>query len=164
MYFYVLIALVVGIDQWVKYYIRAHMTMGDTVAVWPGVLNLTYIGNEGAAFSILAGQQWFFVLCTIAVIIAVAYFRRKGVMKGNRLLETGVALLVGGAIGNAIDRVTLHFVTDFFELKFVHFAIFNVADIAVNLAVVFMVLHVILGERKAKQARPQEEEDGIKHP
>lgn len=157
MYFYVLIALVIGIDQWVKYYIRAHMTMGDSLAVWPGVLNLTYIGNQGAAFSIMEGQQWFFILSTIAVVIVVAYFRKKGSMQGSRLLETGVALLVGGAIGNAIDRVVYHWVTDFFDLQFVRFAIFNVADIAINVAVVLMVIHVIIGERKSKQPKQQEE-------
>lgn len=155
MYFYILIAIVIGVDQWVKYYIRAHMTMGDTMPLWPGVVNLFYLKNPGAAFGILEGQQWFFILSTLAVIAAVIYYRRKGELQGRRLLEIGVALLVGGAIGNAIDRVVFHRVTDFFDLQFVNFAIFNVADVAINIGVALMALHVIIESFKAKPAKQQ---------
>lgn len=150
MYFYVLIALVVGIDQWVKYYIRSHMEVGQSVPLIDGLINLTYHRNAGAAFSMLEGQQWFFILSSLLVLVAVIYYRRKGELKNRPLMEFGVALLVAGAIGNMIDRIAFGRVTDFFDLQFVRFAIFNVADVAINVAVVLMVLSILLEMFKTK--------------
>ena len=144
MLFYVLIALVVGIDQWVKYYVRTSLQIGESVPLINGLINLTSHRNPGAAFGILAGQTWFFLLSTIVVLLAVLYDRRKGELKGRPLLETGVALLVGGAIGNATDRVVHGVVTDFFDLQFVHYAIFNVADVAINVGVALMALSILI--------------------
>ena len=153
MLFYVLIALVVGIDQWVKYYVRASMEIGESVPLIDGLMNLTSHRNPGAAFGILEGQTWFFLLSVLVVIGAVIYYRAKGELKGRPMLELGVALLVGGAIGNAIDRMLFGVVTDFFDLQFVHFAIFNVADVAINVGVGLMALSMLLDwARVGKQA------------
>jgi len=160
MLFYILIALVVAIDQWVKYYIRINMEIAESVPLWEGVINLTSHRNPGAAFGILEGQQWFFLLSTLLVVVGVLYFRAKGELNGRPLMETGVALLVGGAIGNAIDRMMYGVVTDFFDLQFVQFAIFNVADVAINVAVGLMGLSVLLDwlrERKLTQQQGQGE-------
>ena len=144
MFFYILIALVVVVDQWVKYYIRTHMSMGESIPLIDGVINLSYTRNPGAAFGILEGHTWFFILSTLVVLAAVIYYRIRGDLKGRPLMEMGVALLVGGAIGNAIDRVMHGLVTDFFEFQFVHFAIFNVADVAINIGVGLMALSILL--------------------
>ncbi|TCP52409.1 signal peptidase II [Tumebacillus sp. BK434] len=144
MLFYLLIALVVVLDQVMKYYIRTNMQVTESVPLWEGVINLTSHRNTGAAFGIMEGQQWFFILSVVAVIVGVIYFRAKGEFKGRPLMETGVALLVGGAIGNAIDRVVFGAVTDFFDLQFTKFAIFNIADIAINLGVGLMILSMLL--------------------
>jgi signal peptidase II len=151
MLFYILVAAVVAIDQWVKYYIRASMEIGESVPLLEGVINLTSHRNPGAAFGILEGQQWFFLLSTLAVVIGVLYFRAKGEFKGRLLMEIGVALLIGGAIGNAIDRMLFGVVTDFFDLQWVRFAIFNVADVAINLGVGLMGVAVLLDSLKQKK-------------
>lgn len=156
MYFYILIALVVGIDQWVKYYVRTHLEIGQSVTLIDGVLNLSSHRNAGAAFSILEGQQWFFILSSLLVVAAVIFYRRKGDLKRGSLMEFGVALLVGGAIGNMIDRMVFGVVTDFFDLQFVRFAIFNVADVAINVAVGLMVLSILIETFKPKTQKAVE--------
>jgi signal peptidase II len=157
MYFYGLIALVIGLDQWMKYYVRTHLDLYESVPLWPGVINLTSHRNTGAAFGILAGQQWFFILSTVLVVLGVLYYRYKGELKGRPLMSTGLALLVGGAIGNGIDRAVSGKVTDFFDLQFVHYAIFNIADVAINVAVALMALSVLLEMFRTKKAIKQEE-------
>lgn len=151
MLFYLLIALVVVLDQVMKYYIRTNMEVTESVPLWEGVINLTSHRNTGAAFGILEGQQWFFILSVVAVIVGVIYFRSKGEFKGRPLMETGVALLVGGAIGNAIDRVVFGAVTDFFDLQFMSFAIFNIADVAINIGVGLMILSMLVEWAKASK-------------
>jgi signal peptidase II len=158
MLFYLLIALVVILDQVMKYYIRVNMEVTESVPLWEGVINLTSHRNPGAAFGILEGQQWFFILSTVAVIIGVIYFRAKGELKGRPLMETGLALLVGGAVGNAIDRVMFGVVTDFFDLQFVKFAIFNIADVAINIGVGLMILSMLLEWLQGKRNVNREEE------
>ncbi|HEU4963736.1 MAG TPA: signal peptidase II [Bacilli bacterium] len=151
MYFYVVIALVIGLDQWVKYYIRTHMEIGQSVPLWEGVINLTSHRNPGAAFGILEGQQWFFLLSTLVVVAAVIFYRARGDVRKGSLMDWGLALLVAGAIGNAIDRATMGVVTDFFDLQFVDFAIFNVADVAINVAVGLMILSMLFDWGKVKK-------------
>jgi len=148
MLFYIWMAVVIAIDQWSKYRIRATMEVGDSVPVLDRVLNLTFIYNKGAAFSILQGQTWFFLLAVLAVLAGVLYARHRGSFKGKPMMEIGAAVLLGGAIGNAIDRVAFGQVTDFFEFKFVHFAIFNVADVAVDAGAVLIGLSLLLSSRK----------------
>ncbi|ASS77220.1 signal peptidase II [Tumebacillus algifaecis] len=156
--FYLLIALVVVLDQVMKYYIRANMDVTESVPLWEGVINLTSHRNPGAAFGILEGQQWFFILSTAAVVVGVIYFRAKGELKGRPLMEIGLALLMGGAIGNAIDRVLFGVVTDFFDLQFVSFAIFNIADVAINIGVGLMILSMLIEWLQTRKSVSREEE------
>jgi len=143
MFFYLLIALVVAIDQWVKYYVRTGFEIGESRPLIEGVLNMTSHRNQGAAFGILEGQIWFFLVSAVLVLAGVLYFRAKGELKGRPLMEAGAALLVGGAIGNAIDRAVFGEVTDFFDVQFMNYAIFNVADVAINVAVGLMALSLL---------------------
>ncbi|MFD2171496.1 signal peptidase II [Tumebacillus lipolyticus] len=151
MLFYLLIALVVALDQVMKYYIRLNMEVAQSIPLLDGLINLTSHRNQGAAFGILEGQQWFFILSTLVVIVGAIYFRAKGELKGRPVREISLALLLGGAIGNAIDRVLFGEVTDFFDLQFVDFAIFNIADVAINIGVGLLVLSMLaewIQERK----------------
>jgi len=156
MFFYLLIALVVGIDQWVKYYVRTHFDIGESVPLWDGILNMTSHRNQGAAFGILEGQIWFFLLSTVLVVVGVLYFRAKGELKGHPLMEVGAALLLGGALGNAVDRVWFGEVTDFFDVQFMNYAIFNVADVAINVAIGCMALSLFLDWRKTRKQKSAE--------
>jgi signal peptidase II len=150
--FYGWILVTIVIDQWVKYYVRTSMEIGESVPLIEHVVNLTSHRNYGAAFGILQGQTWFFLMTTVIVLVAVFYYRRRGEFQGRPLLETGVALLAGGAIGNAIDRAVFGNVTDFFDLQFMNYAIFNVADVAINVGVGLMLLSFVLDALRQKRA------------
>lgn len=137
--------LVVMIDQAVKYYVRMVMELGESIPVIPGIWHWTYIENHGAAFGILAHQQWFFLL-TVLVLFALFFFFRERIPQKPRYFPVAVGLLLGGALGNAIDRFFFGGVTDFIDFRV--WPIFNVADIAICIAVTMMMWFFWRKDRK----------------
>ncbi len=146
----IVILVLVVLDQLVKYLVKTGIPLGETVPFLPGVLRLTHIHNTGAAFSMLegGGARWFFVILTIAFVIAALWilFRKK---LRHPLGTWSLVMLTAGAIGNLIDRVLFGYVVDMFEVQFMHFAIFNVADIFVVVGgILFCVYYLFLHDRK----------------
>ena len=155
MLFYWTMLIVTAIDQGSKAMIRSRMEVGETITVWDPFLHFTYYENTGAAFSSFEGYgQWFVV---IAVLLAggVIYYRRKGMLRGV-LMELGTGFLVGGALGNAIDRVVFGKVTDFIEVRSGH-GIMNLADMAINVGVVLMLIESFrAGRSRRPSSRPSQ--------
>lgn len=132
----VLIAfLVVVLDQLSKYLIRDMMILHESIPVIPGFLNITYILNKGAAFGILENQRWIFL--AIAVILIVMYLLFGKRLPKHPLVRDGVGLLLGGAIGNALDRFLQGAVTDFVDFHV--WPVFNVADIGIVVGVCLLL-------------------------
>ena len=127
-------AAVVLLDQLSKLAARDLLVPGEPVTLIPGVMDLSLIYNTGAAFSLGEGAGPLFVLVAVAMCVAGVYVAWRRVDVPLPLLLT-FACVVGGGIGNAIDRVALGAVTDFFKTTFMDFAIFNVADIFVTCGV-----------------------------
>lgn len=128
---------VVIVDQWTKWLAFKQLAPGDSVNVFPGV-NLGHTENEGIAFGVFAGRPWIvFSLMAIALATLVWFYVRHRNRPG---LWLATGLLLGGAIGNAIDRISLGYVRDFIELP--HFPSFNVADVAITFGVIVLVLTV----------------------
>lgn len=127
-------AAVVALDQLSKAVARSALVPGEPVTLIPGVMDLSLIYNTGAAFSMGEGAGPFFVLVALAMCAAGAYVAWARADVPLPLL-LAVACVVGGGVGNAIDRVALGAVTDFFKTTFMDFAIFNVADIFVTCGV-----------------------------
>ena len=127
-------AAVVVLDQASKAAVRATLVPGEAVTLIPGVMDLSLIYNTGAAFSLGEGAGMLFVAIAAAMCAGGVYVAWRRTDVPLPLLLT-VAAVVGGGIGNAIDRVALGAVTDFFKTTFVDFAIFNVADIFVTCGV-----------------------------
>lgn len=152
--FYSVAILVIIIDQLSKYWVRAHFQVGDTVEIWEGVLHFTHIQNSGAAFGLFEGYGRLFVPVAILVAALCIHMLRKGELKGT-IVEVGAALFVGGAIGNAIDRVLFNQVTDFIHFQFRE-GILNIADYALSfgLTMIFIDL-IILDAIKKKKAAVQ---------
>ncbi|MCL1975474.1 MAG: signal peptidase II [Firmicutes bacterium] len=123
--FWICFALVVLCDQGIKYVIGANMQLGQSLPLIKGLVDITYVLNKGAAFSILQGQRWIFIITTLAVLVAILWFMRS-VSKNDKLLRAALALFCGGALGNFIDRLRVGAVTDFIDFHF--FPIFNIAD------------------------------------
>ncbi|MED4888082.1 signal peptidase II [Lysinibacillus sp. FSL R7-0073] len=152
--YYGLAAFVVLLDQWTKWLIVKNMEYGERIAVldpWFGILSHR---NKGAAWGMLEGQMWLFSIVTVAVICAIVYFYHKEA-KGKPIFQVGLMLLLGGAIGNFIDRLFRGEVVDFVDvlipiIKY-DFPIFNVADAALTIAVVILMIGLIMEDKKEKK-------------
>ncbi len=141
---YLMLALVVIVlDQISKYLIIDHFQYGERLPVIGGFFDLTLLYNPGAAFSFLAGhggwQRWFFAAIAVAASVFLIYLMRQS--RGQVLFSTALGLILGGAIGNLIDRLVLGHVTDFllFHSGGWHFPAFNLADTAITIGAVLMI-------------------------
>ncbi len=144
--------LLIGIDQITKYIALTNLKpIGSTVFI-NGFMDFTFVENRGAAFGILEGQRWFFVVITVIISVAIIYaFFKLPSKKEYMWLRVSFVLILAGAIGNVIDRFFRGYVVDFFEFTFVKWPVFNVADIYVvvgTLLFAFLLLFVIKEEPK----------------
>ncbi len=134
-----MILLIVAFDQITKYLVQRYLTDGKIVTFIPKVVQFRYAENTGMAFSLLGGARWFFIVLTAAVCIGALWY-----LFSNRCrslwLYWSVGVVVSGGIGNLIDRIRLSYVIDFIEPTFVNFAIFNIADSAVTLGAISLVI------------------------
>ena len=132
MLFFLLTMLVIIVDQLTKYYVVTHFYLGESVPVIENIFHWTYILNPGAAFGMMEGSRWFFILIALVVVTGV-YYLRKDIMDNGPLMKYGTALFVGGAIGNLIDRARSGLVIDFFDFRI--WPVFNVAVICICVGV-----------------------------
>lgn len=141
--YYILIAIIVGIDQFVKNWTVANLNLLEAKEVIPGLLSLFYLQNDGAAWGIFSGQMWLFYLITLVVVGVLFYMLHKE-GKDSHLLSIGLSFMIGGALGNFIDRLHLSYVVDMFKLDFINFPIFNVADVALTIGVIIMLIYMLV--------------------
>ena len=134
------VAAVLVVDQVTKALVRADIARGDHVEILP-FLDLVYVRNDGIAFGALGGS-WLVIVLVAAAVVGIVWFFSVNATKRLAWLPTG--LLLGGALGNVIDRVRDGFVTDFFKLP--HWPAFNVADVAITVGVLSLVF--VLDERR----------------
>ena len=143
-----IVFLLVVIDQAAKGFVARTMRLGESVPVWTGVFHITYIENPGAAFGMFANQKWMFIVAGVAVIAAACVMHRRiSTMRG--FARWGAALLMGGAIGNLIDRVRLGSVIDFFD--FLIWPVFNIADIGICAGVACLMYALLQDEEKERE-------------
>lgn len=143
----------VVLDQLTKYFAQLYLQPVGTMPFIPGIMELRFVLNDGAAFSSFAGARLFLILFTgIAIAALAVYLFWKKPPK--RLERTALVLLIGGGLGNLIDRVRTGVVVDFFATTFVDFAVFNVADCFVCVGAAMLILYVFLEERK-KSGEPE---------
>ncbi len=128
---YAMLALVlVVLDQLVKLLVMQYIPLGGHVAFLPHLLELTYVQNTGAAFSMLSEHTWILALVSLVMSIVLAVAIWKNFFR-HPIGKIALTLLLAGAVGNLIDRMFRHFVVDMFNVLFMDFAVFNVADICV---------------------------------
>ncbi|HHY74547.1 MAG TPA: signal peptidase II [Bacillus bacterium] len=156
MIYYLLAIIVIFIDQLSKWLVVKNMEFAESIAIIDQFFYLTSHRNRGAAWGILQGQMWFFYIITIIVIVAIIYYIRK-LARESRLIGSALGLILGGAIGNFIDRLVRKEVVDFFDfyLNFYffqyHYPIFNVADAALVVGVILLLIHTLLEGKKEKK-------------
>lgn len=142
-FLYLFISLfVVLADQGLKNYIVSNYTVGEVHQIIPGVLSFNYLQNDGAAWNILTGQMWLFYAISVIAIAVCLYFLFNKKYK-NALFDVGLALVLGGIIGNFIDRLHLKYVVDMLQLDFINFNIFNIADSAITTGVLIIFIYLI---------------------
>ncbi len=141
LYYIAAAALLVVLDFFSKVYISANFKGAEKVLI-PGVLGITYAENTGVAFSFLQGKAAFFVTVTIIEILAILWFVLFGKMK-SKLFLSSLCLILAGGVGNLIDRISKGYVVDFIEFLFVKFAVFNLADVFINIGVGLLLIFVI---------------------
>jgi len=130
------------------------MEFGERISVWDPWFGILSHRNRGAAWGMLEGQMWLFSIVTIGVICAILYFYHKEA-KGKPIFQVGLMLLLGGAIGNFIDRIFRGEVVDFVSVLIpvinYDFPIFNIADAALTMAVVILMIGIIMEDKKGKK-------------
>ena len=162
-----LILATVFIDQISKYLVVIYMDLYQSIDIIPGVFRFTYIQNKGAAFGSMADNRWIFmILSSVAIIAILVYLFWK--KPQSKLILSAIILLVGGGIGNMIDRIRLGYVIDF--LDFCAFPkiwmwVFNVADafvcVGAGLLILWFILDMVRESREEKQKKLLTEEKSI---
>lgn len=156
---YAIVAILILIaDQGLKYWVTVNIAL-DTghVTLIPGVLELTNIHNNGAAFSMLKhAPHWIFIIFTLVFAAIAVFCLRRNVVHG-KVGRWSVVLVLAGAVGNCIDRILSGYVVDMFNFLFVRFAVFNLADVFIVVAGITLCLHVIFyrGDDGADDAAPK---------
>lgn len=154
----VITAVAVLLDQISKSIVVNGLPLYGEARFIPGVLSFYHTRNTGAAFSMLSDRRWVFMLLSCVAIVAITvmlYFWRSR----HVLLTVSLSMILGGGIGNMIDRIVNGYVTDFFRVDFVDFAVFNVADSFITVGAVLLGVYIIFFEpkveRRIAESKPQ---------
>lgn len=150
--YFLISALLVGLDQWSKYLTVQNISLGETKEFIPGFLSLTHLRNTGAAWSLLEGKMIFFYVITVIVSVVIIYLLINNYKK-SIWYSVGLSFVLAGAIGNFIDRVRLGYVVDMLQTDFMNFPIFNVADSTLVVGVICIFIYLILDEKAAKEGK-----------
>ena len=157
--FYLIALAIVLTDQVTKEIVVRTMRLGQSIPIVPGYFDLTYVLNPGAAFSLLATlpekiRNPFFIAISIAAAILIIVYRVRH-LRGHRLASVSLGLILGGAVGNLIDRIRYGVVVDFLDAHVhqYHWPVFNVADSAISVGVTLLLLEMFLEWRRERQSQ-----------
>ena len=148
-------ALIVVLDQWYKaLVVRQLGRVGTSASFLPGILRLTLVNNTGASWGILSGQTALLLIVTARVCLGIlcAMLLDK---PAAPLGKISFAFILGGALGNALDRFLLGYVIDMFETQFMDFPVFNVADCFITVGAVLLCVWVLMDEKKSRLERQE---------
>lgn len=157
---------IIAFDQWTKYLVRTNLTFTESWAPWPWLepyARIVFWKNTGAAFGIFQNMGSVFAVLAVIVSIAILYYFPQ-VPRSDWVLRSAMALQLGGAMGNFIDRVTTGYVTDF--ISFGTFAVFNIADASISTGVAILIVGMLIKERslwlqeRERQAKEKDEAAG----
>ncbi len=135
--FLIIAVMVIVLDQATKIIVVGNFNLGDSVPLIPGIFHLTYVRNPGAAFGILAERTTFFIVITVIMIVLIMYGRSLFSTR-HVFIHLALALQLGGAMGNFIDRIRFGYVIDFIDFQI--WPVFNIADIAIVAGMIFLLI------------------------
>ena len=151
--FWIAAVISLCLDQATKYWIVHNFTLLETQPLILGVIHFTYVRNTGAAFSILAGKADLLKWLSLFVSLGLMFF----VLFGNKLKkleQVSYGLLLGGAMGNGIDRFVFGSVVDFIDFRLIQFAVFNLADVSINLGIICWLIDSFNQPSSERNSRP----------
>lgn len=158
--------LLVSFDQIAKYFCFHYLKQVDTIEILSGILNFTYVENRGAAFGMMQGARWFFVIFTIILVgVMMVFYKKLSNTTIHKMMKISLVLIISGAIGNWIDRLFLGYVIDFLHVQFIEFPVFNLADIYVVCGtILFSILYLFFdSEQEAENAESIESIESIEN-
>lgn len=161
-----LIAIILGsifLDQLTKWLAVIYLEAVSTVPLWQDVLHLTYVQNEGAAFGIFSNQRWIFMVFSTLAIVGLSIYLFRFSPK-NAWIRIPIAMIIGGGIGNMIDRILLGYVIDFIDFRLINFAVFNVADSFVTVGAFMIMGYLIVDIIRETKAEKQKKSTDSKVP
>ncbi|NMB27607.1 MAG: signal peptidase II [Tissierellia bacterium] len=144
--------LIIVLDQVSKYVAVKYLKGNSPYIIIKNFFQLHYVENYGAAFGILQNRKIFFVIITSIVIVGIIFFLVKSSYGLNRMMEIALVILLGGSIGNLIDRIRLGYVVDFISVKFgkgYDFPVFNIADMAIVIGTFLIMVMILLNRYEA---------------
>lgn len=154
------LALCIAADQALKLWVVANLGLHESMPLLPGIVELYYIRNTGGGFSIMTGQTWLLAALTVVLMAVLGALIVKKVFT-HPLAVWPLILIIGGGLGNLIDRVRLGYVVDMFNLEFMNYPVFNIADIFVVCgAFVFAFYYLVLHDKVTAQTQKKTEEAG----
>lgn len=146
MLYFIIALLIALLDRFVKYETTMNIALGEQTELIPGILRMSHIRNTGAAFSFLSGYTWILtIVSAVAIIVIIIIIARVRMRALGRL---SLAFILGGAIGNLIDRLVFGYVVDMFEFEFLRFGsfefpVFNVADAFITIGGILLVIYLL---------------------
>ncbi|UJF36303.1 signal peptidase II [Paenibacillus hexagrammi] len=171
MKYYVYALIVFLLDQAAKWMIVKHIPLHEERSVIGQFFVITSHRNRGAAFGILQNQRWFFILITLIVVVGILWYIRRTIREGKVMLSFALSLLLGGALGNFLDRALFGEVVDFLQFTFDFtlfgkaiyyiYPIFNIADSAIVIGVILIFLDSLLAWRKEKKGAEHEQKPDL---
>lgn len=147
-----IILAVIILDQLTKYIVVQNMTMYQSNEIIEGFFSFTRRFNTGAAWSIFEGQMVFFIVITLVGLAFFGYYFKDVDFKNQKMYSIGISLMIGGAIGNFIDRLFLGGVVDFLDFIIFgyDFPVFNVADMALDIGVAMFIIAILFYDNKSR--------------
>ncbi|MBB6216967.1 signal peptidase II [Anaerosolibacter carboniphilus] len=144
---YILIVLIIALDQVSKYYVQANLLENESIPVIQNIFHITYVHNYGAAFGILRNHKIFFIVITTAVVIGIFLFL-KTQSKVHATMKYSLMLIIAGAVGNLMDRIQVGYVRDFFDFRI--WPVFNIADMAIVCGAILLSYYLLIIDRPQK--------------
>ena len=154
----IILIVLIAADQLLKWWTVSHLALGESAPLIPGVIQLTRLHNTGAAWSSFSGARWLLIALTAAGMCAIAWLLVKIVR--HPLGQWSLAIILGGGIGNLIDRVRLGYVVDMLDTMFMDFPVFNVADVFVVCGTVCALIYYLAFYSKSDEKNWGNKVDG----
>lgn len=145
-----IVTFIVVLDQVTKYLAKTYLKSKGSVPLIQNVFHFTYVENRGAAFGVLQNQRWFFIALTVVVSVVIAYylFTRK---QESVVFTIALSMILGGAIGNLIDRLWLGYVVDMLHFILIDYPVFNIADSCVVIGTILLAYYVLFTTNKKER-------------